>query len=138
VRTISDLLGKDVLSVSDYGCDAVVFLVFNKFSTDCKTKTSGHEYGGVSYGGMCEQKQGLGYTVVVDQGFLEDNWTGPQILAHHLLLMLTSDLKDTSKTCPLKESLLYPQLYPGEQRIDQCVVDKLNRSGVSLRECMQN
>lgn len=129
---------QDVLSVAGYGCDAVVFLLFNKFSSDCKTQTSGHEFGGVSYGGMCEQKDGLGYTVIVDQGFLKDAWTGPQILAHHLLLMLTSDLPDQSKTCPAKESLLYPQLYPGEQRIDQCVVDKLNRSKVSLRECMQN
>ena len=129
---------QDVLSVAQYGCDAVVFLVFNKFDSDCKTQTYGHEFGGVSYGGMCEQADGLGYTVVVDQGFLKDAWTGPQILAHHLLLMLTSDLKDQSKTCPNIESLLHPKLYPGEQRVDQCVVDKLNRSGVSLRQCMQN
>ena len=129
---------QDVLSVAGYGCDAVVFLVFNQFSSDCKTQTTGHEFGGVSYGGMCEQEQGLGYTVVVDQGFLKDAWTGPQILAHHLLLMLTSDLKDTKKTCPARESLLYPQMYPGEQRVDQCVVDKLNRSNVSLRKCMQD
>jgi len=129
---------QDVLSVAQYGCDAVVFLVFNKFDIDCQTQTYGHEFGGVSYGGMCEQADGLGYTVVVDQGFLKDAWTGPQILAHHLLLMLTSDLKDQSKTCPNIESLLYPKLYPGEQRVDQCVVDKLNRSEVSLRQCMQN
>ena len=49
------------------GCDAVVFLVFNKFDSDCKTQTFGHEFGGVSNGGMCEQNQGRGYTVVVDQ-----------------------------------------------------------------------
>jgi len=126
----------DVLSVKDFGCDAVVFLVFNTFSDDCMTKTSGHEFSGVSYGGMCEQQDGLGYTEVVDQGFLGDDWTGPQILAHHLLLMLTSDLNDLSKTCPATESLLHPMLYPGEQRIDQCVVDKLNRSNVSERLCM--
>ena len=48
------------------------------------------------------------------KGFLEDAWTGPQILAHHLLLMLTSDLNDSSKTCPRKESLLHPKLYPGK------------------------
>ena len=98
------------------------------------------------------------------KGFLEDAWTGPQILAHHLLLMLTSDLNDSSKTCPRKESLLHPKLYPGkdiyylsgyllshlilhfliyncflgQQRVDECVVDKLNRSGVSDRQCMQN
>jgi len=129
---------KDVLSVVNYGCDAVVFLVFNKFSSDCKTQTFGHDFGGVSAGGMCEQAQGRGYTVVVDQGFLEDSWTGPQILAHHLLLMLTSDLRDQSKTCPSPDSLLHPKLYPGKQKVDGCVVDKLNRSGVSDRECMRN
>ena len=125
------------------GCDAVVFLVFNKFDSDCKTQTFGHEFGGVSSGGMCDQSQGKGYTVVVDQvsrgcsvinlqncrskqvisvcvqGFLGDAWTGPQILAHHLLLMLTSDLRDRSKTCPNKDSLLHPKLYPGQQRIDR-------------------
>lgn len=52
--------------------------------------------------------------------------------------MLTSDLVDASKTCPRKDSLLYPKLYPGEQRVDQCVVDKLNRSQVSNRNCMKN
>jgi len=128
----------DVQSVVGYGCDAVVFLVFNKFSSDCETQTYGHEFGGYSLGGMCEQAQGRGFSVIVDQGFLEDAWTGPQILAHHLLLMLTSDLRDSSKTCPSKESLLHPKLYPGQQRVDQCVVDKLNRSQVSNRQCMRN
>jgi len=129
---------QDVFTVANYGCDAVVFLVFNKFSSDCETQTFGHDFGGVSSGGMCEQAQGRGYTVVVDQGFLEDSWTGPQILAHHLLLMLTSDLRDSSKTCPNIDSLLHPKLYPGKQRVDQCVVDKLNRSQVSNRDCMRN
>jgi len=129
---------QDVVAALGAGCDAVVFLVFNKFDSDCKTQTFGHEFGGVSSGGMCEQSQGKGYTVVVDQGFLGDAWTGPQILAHHLLLMLTSDLRDRSKTCPNKDSLLHPKLYPGQQRIDRCVVDKLNRSRVSDRPCMQN
>ena len=58
---------EDVLSVIGYGCDAVVFLVFNKFNSDCKTQTYGHEFGGLSQGGMCEQHQGRGYTIVVDQ-----------------------------------------------------------------------
>merc|ERR1711945_83490 len=115
----------DVQTVVNSGCDAVVFLVFNKFSSDCKTQTYGHEFGGLSSGGMCEQRFGKGYTVIVDQGFLKDAWTGPQILAHHLLLMLTSDLPDKNKHCPNQESLLYPKLDPGRQRVDQCVVDKL-------------
>ena len=107
-----------MLSVIGYGCDAVVFLVFNKFNSDCKTQTYGHEFGGLSQGGMCEQHQGRGYTIVVDQvrqlflltfiiasyfqGFLGDAWTGPQILAHHLLLMLTSDLPDQVSTITLE------------------------------------
>lgn len=133
-----DAVRQDVLSVANQNCDAVVFLLFNQFSEDCKTTTTGHKFGGVSYGGMCEVPQGRGYTVVVDQGFLKDAWTGPQILAHHLLLMLTSDLPDKSKHCPRQESLLFPKLDPGKQRVDQCVVDKLTRSGVSRRACMQD
>jgi len=129
---------QDVLSVASYGCDAVVFLKFNEFSSDCKTQTNGHQYAGESFGGMCEQADGRGYAIIVDQGFLNEAWTGPQILAHHLLLMLTSDLNHPSKTCPEIESLLHPQLYPGEQRVDSCVVEKLNESEVSLRDCMQN
>lgn len=58
---------QDVLAVRDYGCDAVVFLVFNQFSSDCQTQTYGHDFGGKSVGGMCEQREGKGYTVVVDQ-----------------------------------------------------------------------
>jgi len=133
-----DAIRYDVLSVAKENCDAVIFLLFNQFSEDCKTTTTGHKFGGVSYGGMCEVPDGRGYAVVVDQGFLHDAWTGPQILAHHLLLMLTSDLPDQSKHCPNQESLLYPKLDPGKQRVDQCVVDKLTRSGVSLRPCMQD
>jgi len=128
----------DVYSVVKEGCDAVVFLLFNEFSEDCQTTTTGHEYGGVNYGGICDVPNGQGYTVVVDQGFANDAWTGPQILAHHLLLMLTSDLPDAKKTCPNRDSLLYEFIDFGKQRVDQCVVDKLNRSRVSLRPCMQD
>jgi len=128
---------RDVYQSIQSNCDAVVFLVFNQFADDCETETYGHDFGGVSYGGMCDQRtKGEGFTVVVDQGYLKEAWTGPQILAHHLLLMLTADLPDQSKHCPAKESLLHPKLYPGQQRVDACVVDKLSRSGVSNRDCM--
>ena len=50
--------------------------------------------------------------VMFAQGFLGDAWTGPQILAHHLLLMLTSDLRDRSKTCPNKVRTI--SLYLGD------------------------
>jgi hypothetical protein len=142
----------DVLSVADKGCDAAVFLLFNQYSADCNTSTSGHKFGGKSFGGMCEiipsQRGFTGYTEVVDQGFLDDVWIGPQIFAHHLLLMLTSDLNDRSKKCDCnmatcgqdccKDSLLHPTLRPGKQGVDYCAVDKLDRSGVSRRACMDN
>jgi len=126
-------------------CDADVFLLFNTFDDDCETRTYGHDFGGKSRGGMCDQYKGEGYAAVVDQGYLNNAWTGPQILAHHLLLMLTSDLNDREeyrrygyeKHCPERDSLLYPKLVSG-QRIDRCVVDKLVRSGVSERECLLN
>ena len=56
----SDMFGNIELPVEEK-------IVFNKFDSDCKTQTFGHEFGGVSSGGMCEQSQGKGYTVVVDQ-----------------------------------------------------------------------
>jgi len=127
----------DTVSVSTYGCDAVIFLVFNEFSKDCKTAVNGHKYGGVNQGGMCETAEGKGYSVIVDQGYLDNVWTGPQIMAHHLLRMLIDDLPG-DKTCPNKESLLHPSLYPGKQRVDDCAVAKLNKSKVSLRKCMQD
>jgi len=129
---------EDTVSVSSKGCDAVVFMVFNQFAKDCKTPTTGHKYAGINKGGMCEAAKGSGYTIIVDQGFLDDTWTGPQILAHHLLKMLIADLPDSEKTCPNRGSLLFGQLIPGKQRVDQCVVNKLNRSRVSLRKCMQD
>jgi len=141
-KTSEENIFDDVLSMVDgqgrSACDAVVFLLFNHFSEDCKTNTPGHTFGGISQGGMCEVNRGRGYTAVVDQGFLGDAWTGPQILAHHLLLMLTSDLPDRKKTCPRQESLLFSKLLPGKQRVDACVVDKLKRSGVTNRGCMRN
>jgi len=129
---------QDTFSVSKEGCDAVVFLVFNEFKSDCTSAVAGHQYGGITQGGMCEAGQGSGYTVVVDQGFLDDVWTGPMILAHHLVKLLIADLPAKQQTCPNKDSLLFPELRPGKQRVDRCVVQKLNQSKVSLRPCLQN
>lgn len=128
----------DVYSVVNDGCDVVVFLVFNQYENCDNFTTTGHKYGGLTKGAMCEAHQGTGYAVVVDQGFLKEVWVGPQLLAHHLLMMLTSDLTDESKHCPEKESLLYPKLYPGKQRVDRCVADKLNRSNISKRDCLRD
>ena len=90
-------------------------------------------------GGPCEQDQAKGYTVIVDQGFYEKTWMGPQILAHHLLLMLTSDLypaNDSRRYCPNEKSLLHKFIKAGEQSIDQCVVNMLNQSNIGLRKCL--
>ena len=90
-------------------------------------------------GGPCEAAQEKGYTVIVDQGFKGEVWMGPQILAHHLLLMLTSDLyasNDPRRYCPNRNSLLHKNILAGEQKLDQCVVNKLNQSNIGLRPCL--
>ena len=90
-------------------------------------------------GGPCEQSEKKGYTVIVDQGFKGEIWMGPQILAHHLLLMLTSDLysqNDPRRYCPEKFSILHNNIYAGDQYMDQCVVDLLNKSNIGLRKCL--
>jgi len=132
-----DKLKEDTLRVSKIGCDVVVFLVFNDFSSG--QDVAGHKYSGFAVGGPCEQDQAKGYTVIVDQGFYEKTWMGPQILAHHLLLMLTSDLypaNDSRRYCPNEKSLLHKFIKAGEQSIDQCVVNMLNQSNIGLRKCL--
>jgi len=133
---VETALRNDVFTVAHSGCDAVIFLLFNEFSEDCASTTTGHKYGGKSYGGMCEVPNGMGHAIVVDQGFLDSAWTGPQILAHHILRMLISDLPD--KTCPASDSLLNSSLDPGHQRVDSCVVNKLSSTRVTLRDCLQD
>jgi len=76
-------------------------------------------------------------------GFYDDTWMGPQVLAHHLLLMLTIDLWESSKPlesrfCPNENSILNSSVRPGKQSVDQCVIDKLNRSNVSIRDCLRD
>jgi len=129
---------QDTASAASQGCDAVVFLVFNEFKNDCTSAVAGHQYGGINQGGMCEAAKGSGYAVVVDQGYLDNVWTGPMILAHHLVKLLIADLAAQEQTCPDQGSLLFSELRPGKQRVDQCVVEKLNKSGVSNRPCLQN
>ena len=76
--------------------------------------------------------------MIVDQGFLGEYWMGPQIMSHHLLLMLTSDLRDADRYCPNPKSILHRYIKAGEQSLDQCVIEKLNRSNISLRQCLQD
>ena len=39
------------------------------------------QFGGVSYGGMCEVPDGRGYAVVVDQvGFINPSWQGSDMI----------------------------------------------------------
>jgi len=133
----SDNLKYDVLQASTVGCDVVVFLVFNDFSTG--QNTDGHKYSGFANGAPCEASQASGYTVIVDQGFYGDVWMGPQILAHHLLLMLTADLfqpNDPRRYCNNEYSLLHKNIKAGEQYVDQCIIDMLNNSDISIRQCL--
>ena len=51
---------------TSFGCDVVVFLVFNNY-TAAQT-TNGHKYSGFVEGGPCENTVGRGYAVIVDQG----------------------------------------------------------------------
>ena len=127
-----------------------MFLVFNDFLAE--NATDGHQFSGFVKGAPCETHLGSGYMVMVDQGFWGEEWTGPQILAHQLLRLLTADVcvgkycderKINTKTdwdlncfCEEEHSLLHPYIKPGEQYLDQCVIDKLNCSDISLRECL--
>jgi len=127
----------DTYQASLVDCDVVVFLVFNDFSTG--QNTDGHKYSGFAVGAPCEASQKSGYTVIVDQGFYGDVWMGPQILAHHMLLMLTADLyaaNDPRRYCPNEYSLLHKNIKAGEQYMDQCIIDKLNESNISIRPCL--
>lgn len=110
------------------GCGAAVFL--RAADSDGK-----RNYGGKRIGGACETKYGKGYVVMVDQGFIGDVWVGPQILAKHILGLMTSDL--FSSTCQYRDSLLYPKLHPGKQRLDDCALGLLNKSSVRKRQCLQ-
>jgi len=132
-------LEHDTFQASTVGCDIVIFLVFNDFSSG--QDTDGHKYSGFAVGAPCEAAYKSGYTVIVDQGFYNDVWMGPQILAHHLLLMLTADLyasNDPRRYCENKYSLLSKNIKAGEQYVDQCVIDKLNLSDISLRQCLRD
>jgi len=127
----------DTYQASLVGCDMVVFLVFNDFSTG--QNTEGHKYSGFAVGAPCEAAQKSGYTVIVDQGFYGDVWMGPQVLAHHMLLMLTADLyaaNDPRRYCYNEYSLLHKNIKAGEQYVDQCIIDKLNESNISIRPCL--
>jgi hypothetical protein len=126
--------------------------VFNNFKAE--NATDGHKFSGFVKGAPCETHLGSGYIVMVDQGFWGSEWTGPQILAHQLLRLLTADVCapppepyssksantkvhwDTNCFCQNEDSLLHPYLKPGEQYLDQCVIDKLNESEISVRDCL--
>jgi hypothetical protein len=162
---------QDTIAASKYGCDATVFLVFNDYTQD-PDGSDGHKFSGIAEGGVCEGSVGKGFAIIVDQGimtgilfplantpwraisgYLGDHWVGPQILAHHLFLLMTSDLylvaQDNNnqqqqqqrrelenRGCPKKGSIMHESVYPGEQWRDDCVESKLRRSWVAHRECL--
>ena len=72
---------------------------------------------------------------MVDQGFSGEVWVGPQLLAHHILGLMTSDVSPS--TCPYKDSLLYPNLIAGKQRLDDCALGLLHKSSIRKRQCLQ-
>ena len=50
------------------GCDIVVFLVFNEFTSCAGGGSDGHQFSGIAEGGACEGTYGSGYVIAVDQG----------------------------------------------------------------------
>jgi len=139
-------LKSDVHNNHQRGCDVAIFLLFNDFSK--VEETEGFPFSGLVKGAACDGHKGEGYAVVVDQGFDKETnvWMGPQILAHHLLRLLTADICNldkegiqgwsTSCFCANELSLLHPYMKPGQQHLDQCAVDKLYQSDISIRNCL--
>ena len=53
-------------------------------------------------------------------GYLGEHWVGPQVLAHHLLLVMTQDLYATQgskekRGCLNPKSILHESVFPGDQ-----------------------
>jgi len=124
-----------VIESSKEGCGAVVFL----YVPNDLDETNAN-YGGVSIGGACETKEGHGYIRMVDRGFIGDGWVGPQLLAHFILRLMTSDVcasaDDPKCYCSSKDSLLHPRMYLGSQTLDSCALGLLNKSSISKRKCL--
>merc|ERR1711997_132912 len=139
-------LDSDVKGNAHRGCDANIFLLFNDFAT--QQVTDGFKYSGLLKGAPCDGWKGEGYAVVADQGYSDDVWVGPQVLAHFLLRLLTADICHTDPNghqgwshscfCPDNASLLNPYVRPGAQYLDKCAVDKLNQSNISSRQCLRD
>ena len=74
---------------------------------------------------------------MVDPGFKGGVWVGPQVLAHHILDLMTSDVCAPECSCPSKDSLLYPNINAGKQRLDDCALGLLKKSSIRKRQCLQ-
>ncbi|TRY73302.1 hypothetical protein TCAL_15784 [Tigriopus californicus] len=152
-------IGGDIYVNRNYGCDVNIFMHFNTYE-DCFSSTStGQEHSGIASGAACESQFGNGYAKVVDQGYLDGYWVGPQILAHHILLLLTTDLyvngyQDTYLTpeqlnqlpplgqypqnCPNPSSLLHSEIYSGQQWRGDCIGERLQTSRIPIRPCLHD
>jgi hypothetical protein len=140
-----DRAREDTKAAAKQGCDVVIFLVFNNYTG--VGATEGHDIAGYAEGAACEASVGSGFAAVIDQGFYQDTWVGPQVLAHHLFLLLTSDLfvannqipnqKLESRNCPSPDSILYDNISTGQQYRDKCLNSKLERSSIPRRSCLQ-
>jgi len=139
-------LDSDVKGNAHRGCDANIFLLFNNFFE--QQVTEGFKFSGLVKGGACDAYKGEGYAVVADQGYSDETWVGPQVLAHFLLRLLTSDICSPDPNgvqgwshncfCKNEKSLLNPYVRPGTQYLDKCAVDKLNQSNISNRQCLRD
>ncbi len=68
--------------------------------------------------------------------FMNGDHVGPQVLAHHVLLLLTSSLNQfEDRNCEYKHSLLHGQILYNQQFRDKCAMSKLRRSYILSRPC---
>jgi hypothetical protein len=78
-------------------------------------------------------------------GYLGNDWVGPWVLAHHVLLLMTADLytapgingRTEARNCNNQNSLLFDKMSINNQWRDTCVDDKIKRSFVPLRPCIE-
>jgi len=136
----------DVKGNAHRGCDANIFLLFNDYSS--QQVSEGFKFSGLTKGAACDAQKGEGYAVVADQGYSDEVWVGPQVLAHFILRLLTADICHTDPNghqgwshdcfCTSETSLLNPYVRPGIQYLDVCAAEKLNLSGISSRQCLRD
>eukprot|EP00095_Tigriopus_kingsejongensis_P005200 maker-scaffold408_size180710-snap-gene-0.34 protein:Tk05200 transcript:maker-scaffold408_size180710-snap-gene-0.34-mRNA-1 annotation:"-dependent receptor" len=149
----------DIRTNQRFGCDINIFMHFNTYRDCFSSSSNGQEHSGIASGAACESHLGEGYAKVVDQGYLDGYWVGPQVLAHHILLLLSTDLyvkgyRDTylkpeelrqlpplpslPQNCPNPSSLLHSEIYSGQQWRGDCIGERLQLSRIPIRSCLHD